>query len=130
MITTAAAMLGLAAGGLGTSALVQYGPAPTRLIWWLLLGADLAAAVGVLAMPETAPARPGVLGSLRLPRPAPRHGGDPGGDPDSSGGRLPRRHRSSRRRVRHRHAGAFRTVSALVGPGQRASLIAAYFIVS
>jgi hypothetical protein len=65
VITNAAAMLGLAAGGLGTSALVQYGPAPTHLIWWLLLGADLAAAGGVLAMPETAPGRPGALASLR-----------------------------------------------------------------
>ena len=37
VITTAAAMLGLAAGGLGASALVQYGPAPTHLIWWLPL---------------------------------------------------------------------------------------------
>src|SRR5580658_6827131 len=49
VITTGAAMLGLAAGGLGTSALVQYGPAPTHLIWWLLLGADLAAGAAVLA---------------------------------------------------------------------------------
>jgi MFS family permease len=65
VITTAAAMLGLAVGGLGTSALVQYGPAPTHLIWWLLLGADLAAAAGVLMMPETGPRQPGVLASLR-----------------------------------------------------------------
>jgi MFS family permease len=65
VITTAAAMLGLAAGGLGTSALVQYGPAPTRLIWWLLLVADLAAAAAVLAMPETVSPRAGVLASLR-----------------------------------------------------------------
>jgi hypothetical protein len=63
--TTAASLLGLAAGGLGASALVQYGPAPTRLIWWLLLGAFLAAAAAVLAMPETAQARPGVLATLR-----------------------------------------------------------------
>jgi MFS family permease len=55
VVTTAASLLGLAAGGLGTSALVQYGPAPTRLIWWLLLGASVAAAVAVLAMPETRP---------------------------------------------------------------------------
>jgi len=73
VITTAAAMLGLTVGGLGTSALVQYGPAPTHLIWWLLLGADLAAAAGVLAMPETAPARPGVLASLRPRVAVPRH---------------------------------------------------------
>ncbi|MDX6342246.1 MAG: hypothetical protein QOH87_2384 [Trebonia sp.] len=65
VITTAAAMLGLAAGGLGTSALVQYAPAPTRLIWWVLLAAFLAAGAAVLAMPETAPRRPGALGSLR-----------------------------------------------------------------
>jgi hypothetical protein len=65
VVTTGASLLGLAAGGLGTSALVQYGPAPTRLIWWLLLGAFLAAAAAVLAMPETAPARPGVLATLR-----------------------------------------------------------------
>src|SRR5271170_5855339 len=43
VVTTAASVGGLAAGGLGTSALVQYGPVPTHLVWWLLLGADLAA---------------------------------------------------------------------------------------
>jgi MFS family permease len=74
VITIAAGQLGLAAGGLGTSALVQYGPAPTRLIWWLLLGAFLAAAAAVPALPETVSGRPGVLASLRprvaVPRPA------------------------------------------------------------
>src|SRR5580658_9426252 len=65
VVTTAAAMFGLAAGGLGTSALVQYGPAPTHLVWWLLLGAFAVAAVAVLAIPETAAERPGVLASLR-----------------------------------------------------------------
>jgi MFS family permease len=65
VVTTAAALLGLAVGGLGTSALVQYAPAPTHLVWWLLLATFLAAAAAVLAMPETAPARPGALGSLR-----------------------------------------------------------------
>jgi MFS family permease len=65
VVTSAASLLGLAAGGLGTSALVQYGPAPTHLVWWLLLGAFLTAAVAVLAMPETAAGRAGVLASLR-----------------------------------------------------------------
>jgi hypothetical protein len=65
VVTTAAALSGLAVGGLGASVLVQYGPAPTRLIWWLLLGADVAAAVAVLAMSETTPGRPGALASLR-----------------------------------------------------------------
>jgi MFS family permease len=33
LVTTAAPLLGLGAGALGTSALAQYGPAPTRLVW-------------------------------------------------------------------------------------------------
>jgi Major Facilitator Superfamily len=65
VVTTGASLLGLGTGGLGTSALVRYGPAPTHLVWWLLLGASVAAAAGVLAMPETAPRRPGVLAALR-----------------------------------------------------------------
>jgi MFS family permease len=74
VVTSATVLLGLGAGGLGTSALVQYAPAPTHLVWWLLLGASAAAAVAVLAIPETAARRPGVLASLRprvaLPRQA------------------------------------------------------------
>jgi MFS family permease len=65
LITTAAPLLGLGAGALGTGALAQYGPAPTRLVWWLLLGASVAAAAGILAMPEPGTRRPGVLASLR-----------------------------------------------------------------
>jgi MFS family permease len=73
VITSAASLLGLAAGGLGTSALVQYGPAPTRLVWWLLLGVSLAAAVAVLAMPETGLRRRGVLATMRPRVAVPRH---------------------------------------------------------
>jgi|HubBroStandDraft_6_1064221.scaffolds.fasta_scaffold126976_1 MFS family permease len=65
LITTAAPLLGLGAGALGTSVLAQYGPAPTRLVWWLLLGASVAAAAGILAMPEPGIRHPGVLASLR-----------------------------------------------------------------
>jgi MFS family permease len=65
VVTSAAVLLGLGVGGLGTSALVQYAPAPTHLVWWLLLGASAAAAVAVLAIPETAAGRPGVASSLR-----------------------------------------------------------------
>jgi predicted MFS family arabinose efflux permease len=65
VITTAASTLGLGAGALGTSALAQYGPAPTRLVWWLLLGASAAAAAGIAAMPEPGRRRAGVLASLR-----------------------------------------------------------------
>jgi hypothetical protein len=72
VVTSAATLLGLAAGGLGTSALVQYGPAPAHLVWWLLLGASAVAAVAVLAIPETAARRPGVLATLRPRMAVPR----------------------------------------------------------
>ncbi len=65
LVTTAAPLLGLGAGALGSSTLAQYGPAPTRLVWWLLLGASVAAAAGVLAMPEPGTRRAGILASLR-----------------------------------------------------------------
>ena len=73
-------LLGLGAGALGTSALVQYGPAPTHLVWWLLLGASLVAAVAALALPETARRRPGVRGLA----PAPGGGADRSTRPASS----------------------------------------------
>jgi MFS family permease len=57
--------LGLALGALVTSALVQYAPAPTRLIWWALLAVFAAGIVAVLAMAEPGSRRPGVLASLR-----------------------------------------------------------------
>ena len=65
LLTTAAPLLGLGAGALGTSALARYGPAPTRLVWWLLLGASVAAAAGILAMAEPGTRRPGALASVR-----------------------------------------------------------------
>jgi MFS family permease len=65
LVTAAAPALGLGAGALGSSALAQYGPAPTRLVWWLLLGVSVAAAAGILAMPEPGTRHAGVLASLR-----------------------------------------------------------------
>src|SRR6202007_383818 len=56
---------GLALGALITSALVQYAPAPTHLIWWALLALFAAGIVAVLAMAEPRSRRPGVLASLR-----------------------------------------------------------------
>src|SRR5580658_4828008 len=72
LITTAAPLLGLGAGALGASALAQYGPAPTRLVWWLLLGTSVAVAAGILAMPEPGTRHPGVLASLRPRASVPR----------------------------------------------------------
>jgi MFS family permease len=64
---------GLALGALITSALVQYAPAPTKLIWALLLGAFVLAIPVVLSVPESVARQPGALQSLRprlgVPRP-------------------------------------------------------------
>ena len=65
LITTAAPLLGVGAGALGSSVLVQYGPAPTRLVWWLLLCASVAAGAGILAIPELGIWRAAVWASLR-----------------------------------------------------------------
>jgi MFS family permease len=76
LVTSVFSSLGLALGGLITSVLVQYAPAPTRLVWWVLLAIFAAGIVAVLFMPEPGGRRPGVLGSLRphvaVPRPARR----------------------------------------------------------
>jgi MFS family permease len=65
VVTSTFNSLGLALGALITSALAQYAPAPTRLIWWALLAAFAAGVVAVLAMAEPGSRRPGVLASLR-----------------------------------------------------------------
>ena len=58
---------GLAFGALACSALVQYAPDPTRLVWTLLVGAMLAALLVAAALPEPARRRPGIAASL-VPR--------------------------------------------------------------
>jgi MFS family permease len=65
VVTSVFSSLGLAVGALATSALVEYAPAPTRLVWWLLLGVFVASVVAVLAMSEPGGRRPGVVASLR-----------------------------------------------------------------
>ena len=74
VVTSVFSSLGLALGGLVTSVLVQYAPAPTHLIWWVLLAAFAVGIAAVLLMPEPGSRRPGVLASLRphvaVPRPA------------------------------------------------------------
>jgi MFS family permease len=64
LVTSNAGTVGLALGALGTSVLVQYGPVPAHLVWWLLLGAFLAAIVLAAATPEPGTVRPGALASL------------------------------------------------------------------
>jgi hypothetical protein len=65
VVSSAAPTFGLAAGGLGASGLVQYGPAPTRLVYWLLLGCFALGAALAAAMRETTQRRPGALASLK-----------------------------------------------------------------
>jgi hypothetical protein len=65
VVTSAFSTLGLALGALVTSALVQYAPAPTHLIWWALLAVFAAGIPAVLAIAEPGARRPGVLASLR-----------------------------------------------------------------
>jgi hypothetical protein len=52
---------------LGTSVLVQYGPVPTHLVWWLLLGTFLAAIPGGrdAGAGNRAPRRPGLAAAGR-----------------------------------------------------------------
>jgi MFS family permease len=65
LLAAAAPMGGLAAGALGSGLLVEYGPAPTRLVYWLLLAGFALAALLALAVPETVVRRPTWRQSLR-----------------------------------------------------------------
>ncbi|MEA2150562.1 MAG: hypothetical protein QOD69_2392 [Solirubrobacteraceae bacterium] len=53
LVGVAAPLGGLAAGALGAGLLVQYGPNPTRLVFWLLFAAFAVAIVLATAIPET-----------------------------------------------------------------------------
>jgi MFS family permease len=53
LLGVASPLGGLAAGALVAGLLVQYGPAPTRLVFWLLFGVFAVAILVAAAMPET-----------------------------------------------------------------------------
>jgi MFS family permease len=65
VVSSAAPAFGLAVGALLAGALVQHGPAPRQLVFWLLLAVFAAAAAAVLAVPETVPYDPGWRRGLR-----------------------------------------------------------------
>ncbi len=65
LVNGVAPLVGLAVGALGCGALVQFAPAPTHLVYGLLLAGMAFAAVVVARMPETAIRRPGGLASLK-----------------------------------------------------------------
>jgi MFS family permease len=57
--------LGTATGGLLSGLLVQFLPAPTKLVYLVLAAAFVAQLVGIYAMPETVTRTPGALASMR-----------------------------------------------------------------
>ncbi|RKS75238.1 putative MFS family arabinose efflux permease [Motilibacter peucedani] len=65
VVNGAAPLAGLALGSLGCGALVQYAPAPTHLVYAVLLAGVAAAAVAAWLLPETSTLRPGARASLR-----------------------------------------------------------------
>ncbi|MER6345162.1 MFS transporter [Streptomyces sp. NPDC001595] len=70
-LNSLAPTIGTAAGALVSALIVQYLPAPTHLVYLVLLGVFALQAVGVLALRETVSRKPGALASLspefRLP---------------------------------------------------------------
>ncbi|MCD2185963.1 MFS transporter [Actinomycetospora soli] len=67
MVTGVGTLAGLAAGAVGAGALVQLAPAPTRLVWVVLLVLLALSAVVVAVLPETSTRRAGGWASL-VPR--------------------------------------------------------------
>jgi MFS family permease len=64
VVNGVAPLSGLAVGALGCGALVQFAPAPTHLVYALLLAGMVLSAVAVAFMPETSSRRAGGLASL------------------------------------------------------------------
>ncbi|HEU4730711.1 MAG TPA: MFS transporter [Kofleriaceae bacterium] len=58
-------LLGTATGSLAGGLLVQYLPAPTQLVYYVLAAIFAVQAIAVLWMPETVAPRPGALASMR-----------------------------------------------------------------
>lgn len=73
VINSVAPSGGLALGALGCGVLVQYAPAPTQLVWAILLAGMVVAAITVAFLPETSARRPGASASLQPRLGIPRH---------------------------------------------------------
>lgn len=58
-------MTGTAVGSIGSALLVQYLPAPTRLVYLVIFAGFVLQFVGVLFMADTSTPRPGALASMR-----------------------------------------------------------------
>ncbi len=73
LVNGVAPISGLAMGALGCGALVQFAPAPTQLVFAVLLVGAVLASVVVALIPETSARRPGALASLRPRLSVPNH---------------------------------------------------------
>ena len=65
LVNSVAPISGLAVGAIGCGALVQLGPAPTHLVFAVLLAGAVIAGVAVGRMPETSARRAGAFASLK-----------------------------------------------------------------
>jgi hypothetical protein len=76
LVNSSAPTMGLAAGALGSSLLVQYAPAPFRFVYWILLAAFILGILATLVIREPGQRRDGALASLKpragIPRAARR----------------------------------------------------------
>jgi len=64
LLNSITAFIGLGTGSLGAGLLVAFAPAPTQLVYLVLLAVSVVAAAVLWAMPETSTPRPGALASL------------------------------------------------------------------
>ena len=64
LVNGVAPISGLALGAIGCGALVQFAPAPTHLVFAVLLVGTILAVMAVARMAETSPRRPGAMASL------------------------------------------------------------------
>jgi hypothetical protein len=65
LVNSSAPTIGLAVGAALSSLLVQYAPAPLRLVYWLLLAVSVLGIAGTALAAEPGQRRPGALASLR-----------------------------------------------------------------
>jgi MFS family permease len=64
-VAAIAPQVGLAVGALASGILVEYAPDPLRLVYWLLVPANLLAVLALPMIEDVAERRPGALASLR-----------------------------------------------------------------
>lgn len=65
LVNSSAPTIGLATGALGSSLLVQYAPAPLRLVYWILLAMCILGIASTLGIREPGQRRDGALASLK-----------------------------------------------------------------